>query len=246
MLNVNKKQIYLLFICIKLYVMAKKTLILTRKQLEEIVGGDTTYLDNAESDFTEDGANQVYTGEKTDTEDAVPVTTDKISKQLRRNLGIYGYSDRVRSNSPLVMTCSKSEWKKRNLIKETNSELVNTKFGIGQSVKDNMVATGDSAGANAVENGNITYDNAKMIKSRMNKLQQQAKKGDAQAAQTYQNMGGKLLHDTVEKKLDNATSMVKRDKENRSNMGFSNVYQKPGGTKNNGNASKSAIITYDE
>lgn len=224
--------------------MAKKTLILTRKQLDEIVGGDTTYLDNADSDFAEDGANQVYTGEKTDTEDAAPVTTDKFSKQLRRNIGVYGYGSELRRSGPLVMTCSKSDWEKKNLIKETNSALVNTNFGVGQTVKDNMVATGDSAGANAVQTGNISYNNAKTIKSRMNKLQKQAERGDQQAAQTYQNMGGKLLHDTVEKKLDNATSLVKRDKENRSNMGFNNVYQKPGGTKN-GNASKSAIITYD-
>ena len=228
--------------------MSKKTLILTQKQLDEIVGGNSAYLDNVDSDFVQDGANKVYTGEKTDSEDTKPVTSDKFAKQINRNYGYYGYGRTVKSDAPLMMTCSKAEWKKRNLVKEDNQDLVGTNFGIGQSVKDNMVAAGDSAGANAVEKGNVSYGNAKVIKHRMEKLQKQAQKGDVGAQQKYQNMGGKLLQDTVTNKLDTATSLDKRDKENRSNMGFQNVYQKSGGTKISGNGkanSPKQVITYE-
>lgn len=211
--------------------MAKKTLIITQKQLDEIVGGNSTYLDNVDSDFAQDAANKVYTGEKFDNKDSEPITTDKFAKRIRRNYGYYGYGGRIRSDVPLTITCSKGEWKKKNLVKEENQDLKGTKFGVGQSVKDNMVAAADSAGANAVKNGNISYENAKVIKTRMNKLQQQAQQGDANAQQKYEKMGGKLLQDTVTNKLDNATALSKRDKENRANMGFQNVYQKPGGTK---------------
>ena len=228
--------------------MSKKTLILTQKQLDEIVGGNSAYLDNIDSDFVQDGANKVYTGEKTDDADTKPVTNDKFAKQINRNYGYYGYGRTVKSDAPLMMTCSKGEWEKRNLIKEDNQDLVGSNFGIGQSVKDNMVAANDSAGANAVKKGNVSYGNAKVIKSRMEKLQKQAQKGDVGAQQKYQNMGGKLLQDTVTKKLDTATSLDKRDKENRSNMGFENVYQKPGGTKQKNltnNNSTNQVITYE-
>ena len=211
--------------------MTKKTLILTQKQLDEIVGGNLRYLDNVDNNFKQDGANKVYTGEKTDDDDSEPVTTNKFAKQINRNYGYYGYGGTIKTNAPLSITCSKSEWKKKNKINEDNQDLSGVNFGIGQSVKDNMVAAKDSAGANAVKKGNVSYENAKMIKSRMKKLQQQAQTGDKNAAQTYEKMGGKLLQDTVTNKLDNATSLVKRDKENRSNLGFENVYQKPGGTK---------------
>lgn len=227
--------------------MAKKTLIITQKQLDEIVGGNSAYLDNADNDFKEDAANKIYTGEKTDTEDSNPVTTDKFAKQLRRNYGYFGMGRNAKACYPAVVTCSKSEWYNKNIVNEDNSALQNTNFGIGQSIKNNMIAAENSAGANAVEKGNISYENAKVIKHRMEKLQNQAMKGDAQAQQKYLNMGGKMLQDTVTKKLDNATSLVKRDKENRSNMGFQNVYQKPGGTKNKkiNNVEGNLVITYD-
>jgi len=230
--------------------MSKKTIILTRKQLDEIVGGDSTYLDNVESDFVQDGTNSVYTGEKTDNDDSEPITTDKFSKQIRRSSGYYGLGGNVKRYSPNMISCSKSTWIKRNLVNEDNSELVNTNFGLSQETKNNISGVKDSAGANAVKNGNISYGNAKVIKSRMNKLQNQAKKGDIAAQQKYEKMGGKVLQDIVTKKLDNATSLVKNDKENRSNMGFNNVYQKPGGTKMSGNgkahtSKTNQVITYE-
>ena len=224
--------------------MAKKTIILTQKQLDEIVGGNMAYFDDG-SEYTEDATNQVYTDnpkfKKTKT------TGDKVAKSRRRDSSFYGLNRNIQTKQPVMIACSKSDWEKKNLNEE-NQDLVNRTFHFGQSEKNKMSGISNSAGANAAENG-MSYTNATTIKSRMNKLQQQAQKGDAQAQQKYQNMGGKVLQDTVEKKLDNATTISKRDKENRSNMGFNNVYQKPGGTKVSGNGKahtpKNAVITYD-
>lgn len=235
--------------------MSRKTIILTQKQLDEIVGGrisesedgDATYLDDIASEDVgkEDAANNVYTSPNgTD-----PVTSDKFANQRRRSSSFYGLNRNISTYNPVMIACSKGEWEQKNLVNEDNQDLVNTNFTIGQSEKDNMVATGDSAGANFVKNGDISYGNAKTVKSRMNKLQKLAKAGDAQAAQTYQNMGGKVLQDTVTKKLDNATALDKRDKKNRTDMGFQNVYQKPGGSKTTGNGKahspKNVVITYE-
>ena len=41
--------------------MAKKTLIISQKQLDEIVGGNASYLDNVGEDFAENGNNEVFT-----------------------------------------------------------------------------------------------------------------------------------------------------------------------------------------
>lgn len=224
--------------------MAKKTIILTQKQLDEIVGGNMAYFDDG-SEYTEDATNQVYT-DKPDSKKTT-VTGDKIARSRRRESSFYGLNRNIQTKQPVMIACSKSDWEKKNLNEE-NQDLVNRTFHFGQSEKNKMPGISNSAGANAAENG-ISYTNATTIKSRMNKLQQQAQKGDAQAQQKYQNMGGKVLQDTVEKKLDNATTISKRDKENRSNMGFNNVYQKPGGTKVSGNGKahtpKNAVITYD-
>lgn len=222
--------------------MAKKTIILTQKQLDEIVGGNMAYLDDG-SEYAEDATNQVYTDnpkfKKTKT------TGDKVAKSRRRDSSFYGLNRNIQTKQPVMIACSKSEWEKKNLIKEDNQDLVNAHFELGDNAKHNMVAAKDSAGANAIENG-VSYDNARQITSRMNRLQQQAKKGDVNAQQKYQKMGGKILQDTVKNKLNNATALNKRDKENRSNLGFSNVYQKPGGTKGDGKAhTPKQVITYE-
>lgn len=232
--------------------MAKRRIILTQSQLDEIVGGNTEYLDGENTDFSQyDGINNIYTGEKLDSKDADPVDTDKIAHQMVRKPVAYGLLHRGTATYNPLFVCARDRGEKKS-INETNSELVNTKFGIGDNLKNNMSAVRDSAGANAVKNGSISYDNAKTIKSRMNKLQQRAKKGDMAAQRTYERMGGKVLQDTVEKNLDNATSLVKRDKENRANLGFKNVYQKPGATKVSGNGkahtpknNNGIIITYN-
>ena len=68
--------------------MARKKVIFTEEQLNEIIGGDTTYLDAADKDFREfAGHNEVTVGGKDglNRQDAEPITGDKISDAMGRS-----------------------------------------------------------------------------------------------------------------------------------------------------------------
>ena len=67
--------------------MAKKTLIISQKQLDEIVGGNSSYLDNEGEDFAENGNNEVFTGDKLDGKDAEPYTTDQHAQERSLDYG---------------------------------------------------------------------------------------------------------------------------------------------------------------
>ena len=56
--------------------MGKKTIILTQRQLDEIVGGNSTYLDNADNNFREYLDNEVSATSKLSNGDGKPVTTE--------------------------------------------------------------------------------------------------------------------------------------------------------------------------
>lgn len=190
--------------------MAKK-IILTQKQLDEIVGGDSSYLDSLGTDFRNDGTNAVYTGEKrSDSSDDKPITTDKVAQTLPRTP--YFYRSNTRAS---YFESKKSDWKKKNL-KEANE----TNISIDPTTQNNMVAASDSAGANAVKNGNISHTNATTIKSRMKKLKGQIAKGDTNALNVYNKMGGDVLYDKLDKELKNKSNINNRNKENLKNIGI--------------------------
>lgn len=188
-----------------------KRIILTQKQLDEIVGGDSSYLDSLGTDFRNDGTNAVYTGEKrSNSSDDKPITTDKVAQTLPRTP--YFYRSNTRAS---YFESKKGDWKKKNL-KEANE----TNISIDPTTQNNMVAASDSAGANAVKNGNISHTNATTIKSRMKKLKGQIAKGDTNALNVYNKMGGDVLYDKLDKELKNKSNINNRNKENLKNIGI--------------------------
>lgn len=203
--------------------MAKKTVIFTKQQLHEILGTNMTYLDNADSDFKENGNNEVYSGEKLPSQDADPFTTDKLAKMRVVDYGPWVPGGRGDARIGNVY--------QRGLY-ESNSDLEGTFIEMDPETSKKMTAAKGSAGANAVKNGRMTYTNATTIKTEMEKLKAA---GDEQSMKKFQAMGGDIFLDKIRKALDNKTALVKRDKKNRADMGMKNVYQKPGGTKNSGN-----------
>lgn len=220
--------------------MSEKSLIITSKQLDEILGSNLSYLDNSNSDFKLNGSNEVYSGEKTVNSDSEPYTTDKNADQQSVNYGPWTSLGKTLGNSPVysngVICCSKKEWIEKNIIKESNSSLEKTNITVDPTAQQNM---GDvkknSAGAHAIKNNGMSYTNATTIKSRLKKLKDQANKGDLTALKAFNDMGGDALADSIDRQLKNKSAAVKRDKENRSNLGFTNVYQKEGGSKTSGN-----------
>lgn len=162
--------------------MKKKTLILTQKQLDEICGGNSAYLDNfiskpnGENYFaTEVSADGNVNGAFADN-----MTTDRYADDDTREnwpMGTKAYGKNGNYIPHNLTEMSKSEWEKKNLKKEEaehgNKRLVARQFG----------PNGD----------NKSYDATKMAASRLNKAQKEVQTGatiaDKQkAAQTIQRM----------------------------------------------------------
>lgn len=121
--------------------MGKKTLILSQKQLDEISGGNSAYLDNISNDFAENGSNEVFVGEKNGKCDAEPMVTDKFSKSLTTNNGFTGYGGHGRdfTRMPLFFE-SKKEWVKKNLNEEyTDPTMTSATFATGKKDKNGNV-----------------------------------------------------------------------------------------------------------
>lgn len=112
--------------------MSKKTIILTREQLDRIVEGSSTYLPDADSNFREFGDNEVFATSKLEGGDGKPLTTDKLSKTLTRNNDSFGFTKQiVPTNYRTECKISKKEWEAKHSINESNSDLVNRTFNIG-------------------------------------------------------------------------------------------------------------------
>lgn len=231
-LKVNTFSIIKIFICEYLYIMGKK-IILTQRQLDEIVGGNAAYLDNVDSDFKKDGANMVYSGEKYDNKDCEPTTTDKISKSMKRNAGFYGLNRAGNLTMPVYIESKKSEWE---TINEINSNLADHTYG----TKDNRVSN----------------TNASTLKWRYGAAKKKAQSTDP----TIRQQGISTMK-TMEKNNPNLKQIEAQydaDMANDANLkkfahdrGEENVYQEKGGTKvsNNGQAHTpkpvGQVITYD-
>ena len=219
--------------------MSKKKIILTQKQLDEMVDGNVDYLSDKNDDFTFDGTNAVYTGSKMGDTDAKPLTTDKFAKQLSLQYGPWTPDGRGGSKGCIdrtnhMITCSKKEWAKKNLVNEINSDLANRKYG-----KD-----GKSHNTMSVE------------KARFHAAQTKSKDTDPTVRQqgltTMQNMlknNPELQQDVAQ--YNNAMAVDKNLKNSAKDRGEENVFQKKGGTKNSGNGKahttkSGAIITYEQ
>lgn len=118
--------------------MAKKTIIITEQQLMEINGTSTEYLDGIGNGTSEYLDNEVMATSKIGNgENGAPNQTDKYSKQLSRQNNVLGYSKQMSPNGSAVLTCSFGEWKEKNHINETNSDLYHRTF---KDVNDNNIS----------------------------------------------------------------------------------------------------------
>ena len=81
-----------------------KTIIISERQLNEILGADSSYLDNMEGDFKEFNADiEVSAGGKLSNKtDSKPITGDEYTSMLSKTYGFNGTS----RHQPLVMNCS--------------------------------------------------------------------------------------------------------------------------------------------
>ena len=205
-----------------------KRVILTQKQLDEIVGCNTAYLDNVGSDFNEfDGANYVYTGDKTENGDAKPLTTDKAAKQMRRDSSFYGLNRNISVQTPIYVETKKSDWE--NKIFEDNQNLVNRTYGDSKN--------------------RVSNTNASTLKWRYGAAKKKAQSSDPTIKQqgistmkTMEKNNPNLKQ--IETQYNNAMANDANIKRSQFNRGEQNVYQKSGGSKNDLNPI-GQVITYE-
>lgn len=218
--------------------MAKKTLILSQKQLDEIVGGNSAYLDNLGNDFAENANNEIYSGDKLDGKDAEPYTTDQHAHERSLDYGPWIPGGRGGTKSAMVYTngmiaCSKKDFE-RSVINETNSNLINNTYGDDKN--------------------RVTNTNASTLKWRYGAAKKKAQSSDPTIRQqgistmkTMEKNNPNLAQ--IESQYNAAMNNDANLKQSAKNRGQQNVFQKPGGTRNNGGAAHSQknniTITYN-
>ena len=213
--------------------MARKKVIFSQSQLNEIIGGDVTYLDAADKDFREFGGyNEVSVGGKDglNKKDADPVVSDRIANAMGRGDNWFTVSRAKTLGVAVPVYCSKEN--EGSVLSESNSELEGQRFTLDPTTKQQLACVhGNGKGSGRLENilkdGSVSYTEATTLKNLMDKL--------SPDSEEYKNMGGKPLHDFINRTLQNKTGIIKRGKENMRNLGFENQFQKAGGTKESGN-----------
>lgn len=227
-----------------------KTIIISERQLYEIVGADPSYLDSMEGDFKEynAGIETMVGGKLSDKSDADPLTTDDLTQMLSKTYG----SSTVMQQEPRTINCSKNV-KKKTLSE--NSPMGQGKTWVipdelyGQLQNNSQMYQGDKNAAgwdrlkNLIGQRNVKYGEMKRLK---NYFETQGKKDQ----NAYNLLGGAKMEQWVQNSLKSYRGAIETDKANRSAMGQENVYQKAGGTKNSGNgkahSKKNNGITYFE
>lgn len=208
-----------------------KTIIITEQQLEKILGETFVYTNKTNSGFPEyNGHTEVSVdGKVSDEEHGEPVTTDDIAKNLAKR-------DQWVGRGKIAVNCSVD---KKKILKEENSAAVNKTWYIPDDIymvllenkknyDGNRAAKGWDRLNNLIENRNVSYGEMKRLK---NFFENEGKTDSFQ----YNLLGGNRMYQWVKNSLNSFRTAVSNDKANRKAMGFQNVYQKAGGTKQSGN-----------
>lgn len=145
--------------------MARKRIILTQKQLDEISGDNYTYLDGLAltPDLADNYSNEITTNGNLENGYPDPITTDDLAHDMTNNTrGYWGL--RGMGSVSTIREMTKKEWE-QEIINEDNQRLKNREFG----------ATRNSEGKG--------YDATKKNISRFNIAAQKAKSGTPEEKQ---------------------------------------------------------------
>jgi len=193
-----------------------RTLILTQKQLNEIVNGNGAYLDNTNPVPDNIHLNQEFVSGGIDTKDPkFKPTGDKVVDMMGEPTNFWPGSKcssggRITgipiAGGALEESYTKKEFEEK-MLNELNSQLDNI----------NMTATmpNDDNPANPFQ---ISGKEGKLAKYKT--LAKQS--------------GNKEAYAAISKTLDNQRARIKSDKKAKAAAGMPNQFQKPGGTRNNG------------
>lgn len=243
--------------------MSRKTIILREDQFNEICGVNTAYLDNS-SDYAEDGLTTTKTGGAVSNgegqkEYSEPMTTDDYAHELAPETlfallfrngghGLWGHwgsglradvldgfdnefdlhDDEDDFDEEYELDDEDEENDVKKKLHESNGELEDRTWRLDLD-NDGLKKTYSYT--------NLTTKKTELKQLLIQLVQQSAPKQQIQRVKSA--LAG------VCRVLDRETGAIKQRKTNRKNLGFSNQFQKEGGTKNSGNGKAHSKKTKD-
>lgn len=214
--------------------MAKRTIILTEEQLDEVIGigyGD----DSIQDDFAMNGGNEVFTGEHLDDgEYSDPVTTDKLAKDFNVT-DIGGLWNNGLGRGLTLREMSKAEWVKKNFVSESNKFFNGRTLEFSEDEKKFLMSCpNDSVSKNAAING-LPMEQLPPTISEFEAAIDKANKGDSS---TLNNMGGKEAYELFKRKYEKLKKFSAQNVEAKKSQ--ATKINRAKNSSNNGE-----IITYD-
>lgn len=214
-----------------------KKIILTRKQLSEIIGADFSYLDDNNDSFSYYNNNSeiVTADQMSNDNDGDPIITDKFAKQLAPRY-FYGHRD-VRGS----ISCSTEH--KESHINESNKDLEYKTFKIPDSLYSylknilkkctNKQSKGYKRLTNLINNRCISTNEMYQLKNNM--------ENNSIGSDEYELIGGDKLKNWIDKELNKATSISLNSKNAKRQSGMQNAFIKSHDKEYGNNGAHSTI-----
>ncbi len=207
-------------------------IIITEKQLKEVLGVNLSYLNN-----NEDGVNkgnydsEIFVTDKTD-DMKTTSTTDKIQKS-RTPRSYFGARKRH-----ATINCSKKQ--NSELITETNQELSDKLYTIPENIinvlKNNLNSVSNMKNINGKQRLENIINMKQLSTGEMYRLRNKFNNIDKKSDE-YKLLGGEEMHRWIEEQLKNAKSISRNSKEVKKELGFDNAFiKKHEKTSKNGKA----------
>ena len=208
-----------------------KTLILSQKQLDEIIGESDeafTYLYNSNSKEYPD--NEINLGVKSDGS-VDNVTTDTIANTKKREEGPWStdISRGIYGSYTTTSTRFEGKIKNKEKILENNKDLYNiplvltpTVYKKLQKIYDRSKAPKDDKGRmtlkEILDNGKMSYTEATTLQSRLIKCKN---------TDEYEELGGEVMEKFINDNLKREEEIDKRKKDTNTKLGMENQYRTP-------------------
>ena len=206
-----------------------KKIYITQDQLNEIINNGA-YLDDASSDgnvkdpgYMEITTNPIPGGE--------PVTSDEFGDEQCKNL----FMGRYRSGLGVYPAAGAFSLEEKKNINEVADGVKNKRYKVSGPLRDTMMRNYQSTNGRTIGTKRLEklLSDEGATENYLSNLLSDIRKGDV-SQEEIQLLGGKQFVDWMSRNIKNRQAADEGFKESQHNMGVENVYQKAGGTRNNG------------
>jgi len=205
-----------------------RKLYITEDQLNEILSG--AYLDDPSSDgnVSDIGLDKVTTNP---VKDGKGVTSDEFAKDQCRSVFMGRYRDSA-GVIPAVGALTNEEKKK---INEVADGVKNKRYKVSGPLRDRMMRNYQSTGGRTIGTKRLEklLSDEGATENYLSNLLSDVKSGNI-SQEELQLLGGKDFVDWMSRNIKNRQTIDAGIKKTQHEMGMQNVYQKEGGTRNNG------------